>query len=171
MNKRYISLMLAAPSLLAIATTAAAQPATSPTPDNSAQAAAPSANVDTANPSEEIVVTARRRQESAQDVPLVVNAVTAESLQKLNIREFKDIASVVPGLSLSQSANGIGVQATLRGVAFDVNASGNNGTVEFYLNDAPLSGGILFQSMFDVGQIEVLRGPQGTLRGRASPSG
>ena len=66
MNKRYISLMLAAPSLLAIATTAAAQPATSPTPDNSAQAAAPSANVDTANPSEEIVVTARRRQESVR---------------------------------------------------------------------------------------------------------
>ena len=165
MNKRYIPLILAAPSLLAIATTAAAQPATPPAPAQNQAAAT------TGGGEEEIVVTARRRQESAQDVPLVVNAVTAESLQKLNIREFKDIASVVPGLSLSQSANGIGVQATLRGVAFDVNASGNNGTVEFYLNDSPLSGGILFQSMFDVGQIEVLRGPQGTLRGRASPSG
>lgn len=119
----------------------------------------------------EIVVSARRRDESAQEVPLVVNAVTAEAIEKLNIREFKDIQSLVPGLQLGVSQNGIGVQATLRGVAYDVNASGNNGTIEFYLNEAHLSAGILFQSMFDVGQIEVLRGPQGTLRGRASPSG
>jgi iron complex outermembrane receptor protein len=119
----------------------------------------------------EIVVSARRREESAQDVPLVVNAVTAESLKKLNIREFQDIQTLVPGLQLGVSQNGIGAQATLRGVAYDVNASGNNGTIEFYQNEAHLSAGILFQSMFDIGQIEVLRGPQGTLRGRASPSG
>lgn len=119
----------------------------------------------------EIVVSARRREESLQDVPLVVNAVQAETLDKLNIREFKDVAALVPGLQLGQSQNGIGAQVTLRGVAFDVNASGNNGTVEFYLNEAHLSAGQLFVSMYDVGQIEVLRGPQGMLRGRASPSG
>lgn len=118
-----------------------------------------------------IIVTARRKDEEIQDVPMVVQAVTAQELDKLNIREFQAVQSLVPGLSLAQSANGIGAQATLRGVAFDVNASGNNGTIEFYLNDAPLSSGMLFQSMFDIGQIEVLRGPQGTLRGRASPSG
>ena len=120
---------------------------------------------------DDIVVQARRRDESQQDVPLVVNAVTAASIEKLNLREFQDVQSLVPGLQLSSSANGIGTQASLRGVAYDVNASGNNGTIEFYLNDAPLASGFLFQSMFDVGQIEVLRGPQGTLRGRASPSG
>ena len=119
----------------------------------------------------DIIVQARRKDESVQDVPLVVQAVTAQELTKLNIRDFKDVQNLVPGLSLAQSANGIGTQSTLRGVAFDVNASGNNGTIEFYMNDAPLSSSILFQSMFDVGQIEVLRGPQGTLRGRASPSG
>lgn len=129
------------------------------------------ASSDTGLGTEEIVVSARRREESAQDVPLVVNAVTSEMLDKLNIREFKDVAALVPGLQLGVSQNGIGAQATLRGVAYDVNASGNNGTIEFYLNEAHLSAGLLFQSMFDVGQIEVLRGPQGTLRGRASPSG
>ncbi len=118
-----------------------------------------------------INVFARRRGEDIQEVPGVVQAVTAEELGKLNIREFQDVQTLVPGLSLAQSANGIGAQATLRGIAFDVNASGNNGTIEFYLNDAPISSGPLFQSMFDIGQIEVLRGPQGTLRGRASPSG
>ena len=81
---------------------------------------------------EAIVVTARRRDEAIQDVPMVLQAVTAEELSKLNIREFQDVQSLVPGLSLSQSANGIGVQASLRGVAFDVNASGNNGFIWCY---------------------------------------
>lgn len=119
----------------------------------------------------EIIVEARRRDESVQDVPLVVQAVTAQNLADLNIREFKDVQTLVPGLSLEQSSNGIGTQAAIRGIAYDVNASGNNGTIEFYMNDAHVSSGMLFQSMFDVQQIEVLRGPQGTLRGRASPSG
>jgi iron complex outermembrane recepter protein len=120
---------------------------------------------------EEIVVTARRKDESLQDVPTTINAVTGAEIEKLNIRKFEDIASVVPGLSLSSNANGIGGIATVRGVAYDVNASGNNGTIEFYMNDAPISAGNLFQTMYDVQQVELLRGPQGTLRGRASPSG
>jgi iron complex outermembrane recepter protein len=121
--------------------------------------------------SDDIIVTARRRDESAQDVPAVVQAVTAETLEKLNLRKFEDIQSVVPGLSLIPNSNGIGAVSTVRGVDFNVNASGNNGTVEFYYNDAPLSSNVLFQSLFDVAQIEVLRGPQGTLKGRSSPSG
>jgi len=121
--------------------------------------------------SNEIIVEARRKDESVQDVPLVVQAVTSQDLADLNIREFRDVQTLVPGLALSESANGIGAQASMRGVAFDVNASGNNGTIEFYLNDAHISPGILFMSMYDIAQIEVLRGPQGTLRGRASPSG
>ncbi|WP_205691897.1 TonB-dependent receptor [Caulobacter soli] len=119
----------------------------------------------------EIIVTARRRDESIQDVPQVVNAVTPAQLEKMNIREFTEVQSLVPGLTLSNNANGIGGNAQVRGVNFDVNASGNNPTVEFYLNDAPITAGVVLQQMYDVGQIEVLRGPQGTLRGRASPSG
>lgn len=121
--------------------------------------------------SNDIIVTARRRDESVQDVPLVVQAVTAQELAQLNIRDFKDIQSLVPGLNISTTQNGIQSATTLRGVNFDVTASGNNGTVEFYLDDSPISAGLLFTAMFDIGQIEVLRGPQGTLRGRASPSG
>jgi iron complex outermembrane recepter protein len=118
-----------------------------------------------------IIVNARRRDESAQDVPAVVNAVSSDVIEKLNLRKLQDLEAVVPGLSLVPNANGIGSVSTVRGVDFNVNVSGNNGTIEFYLNDAPLSSGPVFQSMFDVGQIEVLRGPQGTLKGRASPSG
>jgi iron complex outermembrane receptor protein len=118
-----------------------------------------------------IIVQARRRDEAIQDVPVVVQAVTAQQLTKLNIRNFEDVQSLVPGLSLARGPGGTATQSTLRGVAFDVNASGANGTVEFYLDDASVISNVLFQAMFDVGQIEVLRGPQGTLRGRASPSG
>ena len=136
-----------------------------------AAASGAQASVDPNDAGETIIVTARRRNEALQDVPLVVNAVSQEQVQKLNLRSLNDVQALVPGLSLSNQANGTGGNATLRGVNFDVNASGNNPTVEFYYNDAPISSGVLLQSLFDVGQIEVLRGPQGTLRGRASPSG
>ena len=153
------NLAFAGASMLALSTPAFAQ-------DSAAKD-----SEDNAYGSNDIIVEARRKDESAQDVPLVVNAVTSEAVAKLNLRDFKDIATVVPGLSMANNANGIGTTSSVRGVNYDVNASGNNGTIEYYLNDAPVSAAILFTQMFDIGQIEVLRGPQGTLRGRASPSG
>ncbi|MEW9856391.1 TonB-dependent receptor [Novosphingobium sp. M1R2S20] len=121
-------------------------------------------------PTNEIIVSARRRAESVQDVPQTVNVVTAEQVDKLNLRSFTDIQNVVPGLQL-QSSSAFSNQATVRGIAFAPEASGNNPSVEFYLNDAPISSAFLFQTTFDFGQLELQRGPQGTLRGRASPSG
>ncbi|GGC00880.1 hypothetical protein GCM10011494_19290 [Novosphingobium endophyticum] len=119
----------------------------------------------------EIIVQARRRDESLQDVPMVVNAVTADTINKLNIRSFSEIGSIVPGLQLTPNANGIGTSSSIRGVNHDVNVSAENGTIQYYRNDAPVPSSFVFQTMYDVGQIEVLRGPQGTLRGRATPSG
>jgi len=119
----------------------------------------------------DIIVQARRRDEDVQDVPAVIDTVTADQLSKLNIRDFKEVQTLVPGLQLTTESNGVGGSAKLRGVNFDVNASGFNSTVEFYMNDAPITAGMVLQQMFDIGQIEVQRGPQGTLRGRASPSG
>lgn len=119
---------------------------------------------------EEVVVTARRREESVQDVPQTINVVTSAQIEKLNIRNLNEIQSLVPGLTLSGGGS-FSTAATVRGVAFNVEASGNNPTVEFYLNDTPIASNFLFQSLFDLGQFELLRGPQGTLRGRASPSG
>lgn len=118
---------------------------------------------------EEVTVTARRAEESLQDVPLTVNAVSAEAIQENNIRDLEDITAIVAGLTLEEDS--IAPNASMRGVRFDTFASGNNPTVEFYLNDAPIVSLSAVQAAFDIGQIEVLRGPQGTLRGRASPSG
>lgn len=117
---------------------------------------------------DEIIVTARRRDESLQDIPLVVNAVSAETIQKLNLIQFEDIESTVPGLSLS--SEGVISRAALRGVTF-FPESRTSASVEFYMDEALVESNFLFKSLFDVEQIEVLRGPQGTLRGRSAPSG
>lgn len=119
---------------------------------------------------EEIVVTARRKDESLQDVPQTVNAVSADKFQELNILNFEDMQSVVPGVSLDSESNGYSTAASMRGVDFRVEAQ-SSASVEFYLNDAPVESNQIFTQMFDVGQVEVLRGPQGTLRGRSAPSG
>jgi iron complex outermembrane receptor protein len=123
-----------------------------------------------AEPIEEIVVTARRKDELLQDIPLSVNAVSGNATEKLNITRFEDINSVVPGLALQSVGDGFTFRASLRGVGYD-SISSLPANVEFYINDALVSPFSLFQSMYDVGQVEVLRGPQGTLRGRAAPSG
>ncbi|MFT4027117.1 MAG: TonB-dependent receptor [Novosphingobium sp.] len=151
--KKFTAVALATASLLPLAAPAYAQDTASEGYSNG----------------EEIVVQARRRDESVQDVPLSVQAVTGAELQKLEIRQFEDVTKVVPGLSLSK--DGSTASASLRGINFDARASGASTTIEFYRNDSIITAGALFQAVYDIGQVEVLRGPQGTLRGRASPSG
>jgi iron complex outermembrane receptor protein len=131
-----------------------------------AQQAQPAASAD----SGDIVVTARRKDERLQDVPKVVNVVSGSELDKLNIRQFQDVQSTVPGLTLQDNGTGYSQKTTLRGVSFDVTA-GADATVDFYMNDASIQQTYLFRTLYDIQQIEVLRGPQGTLRGRATPSG
>jgi iron complex outermembrane receptor protein len=155
--------MLAALAGVSIATLASAASAQTPGP---AATAAPAQEATLG----EIVVTARRRSESLQEVPQTVNAVTADTLSKLNIKQFQDIQNVVPGLSLSPSQIGPQKNASLRGVTFDVN-TGAVPTVAFYMNDAPVNLNFVYQSLFDIGQVEVLKGPQGTTRGVSAPSG
>ena len=158
------NLLLASASILAVSTPALAQNAG----ESTGQTAT---NDEVSGPDNTIIVQARRRDEAVQDVPAVIDTVTAEQIGKLNFRDFREVQNVVPGLELTTESNGVGGSAKLRGVNFDVNSSGFNATVQFYMNDAPITAGLVLQQMFDIGQIEVQRGPQGTLRGIASPSG
>jgi iron complex outermembrane receptor protein len=154
-------------SLFALAFAASAQ-AASATTAATAVPAAEAGNDETMLG--EVVVTARRRSESLQEVPITVNAVTSEQLQKLNLRQFSDIASVVPGLSLVTDPMAANSSASMRGVTFAV-ATGAEPTVALYMNDVPVQAAFLFHSLYDVGQVEVLKGPQGTTRGISAPSG
>ena len=164
MNRSNLKMLAVAASTIAIVTMSVAAQAAE---ERSAPSdSAPSSGLT----ADDIVVTARRREESLQDVPQTVNAVTGGTLEKLNLQRLEDIQAVVPGLTLSSGGNGTSFSATVRGASFSFESSAAP-TVEFYLNDALVLSTYVFQSFFDVGQIEVLRGPQGTLRGRASPSG
>ncbi|MDG5496194.1 TonB-dependent receptor [Niveispirillum sp. BGYR6] len=120
---------------------------------------------------DEIVVTATKRQERMQDVPQSINVVGGEQLQELSILTFQDIKQLTPGLNLSRNS-GDEQSVSLRGVKMpNGNSSNATNTVDVYFNEVPQSVFSSFSSLYDVGQIEVLRGPQGTLRGRTSPSG
>jgi iron complex outermembrane recepter protein len=118
---------------------------------------------------DEIVVTATRDSRSLQDVPMSVNAVTSEQLAKLNILDTKDISRLAPGLELTNTT-GRNNTTTLRGIGFDAD-QGTDPTVQIYFNEAPADAQTVFTAMYDIGQIEVLRGPQGLLRGLSSPGG
>jgi iron complex outermembrane receptor protein len=122
------------------------------------------------NTLEEIVITARRKSELLQDVPQTVTAVTSAELQKLNLQNLTDISGVVAGLQITQEPGGAQDTNTFRGVSFNP-ATGTQNTVAFYLNDVWVTNNFVNSSNFDVGQIEVLSGPQGTLRGEPAPSG
>ncbi|WP_162527229.1 TonB-dependent receptor [Sphingomonas solaris] len=116
---------------------------------------------------EDIVVTARRDAENAQRVPVSVQVVTGSNLQKLAITSVEEVSKLAPGLTLVNAGSSTSV--TLRGVTWQP-GSGTPAT-PIYFNDVPFDPGNTIVSLFDVGQIEVLRGPQGTTRGAPSISG
>ena len=114
---------------------------------------------------DEIVVTARRKEESLQDVPSAITAITANEIKKLNILQFADISEVAAGLQVNSG------NISMRGVTYTVVSATPAPTTATYLNDAPINPAELATGLFDIGQIEVLRGPQGTLHGISTPSG
>jgi iron complex outermembrane receptor protein len=116
-----------------------------------------------------VVVTASKRKENLQTVAASVDVVTGDTLAKLNVQKFEDVQKLSPGLILN-GADGRGQNISLRGVTFDPD-TGASPTVQVYWNEVPISTSSAFRSMFDIGQVEVLRGPQGTLRGQTSPAG
>lgn len=122
-----------------------------------------------------IVVTARRRDELLQDVPQTINAVSGDLLSSLRINNAGDLSNLVPGVSIVGAATGasgsFGASSAVRGIPTFLTSSATP-VVQFYFNEAPLgTGPDVTQALFDIGQIEILKGPQGTLRGRSAPGG
>ena len=118
---------------------------------------------------DEIVVTATRRKESIQSVPLSITAVTEVALERRAATQFFDYASSIPNLSFGYSGGDQSAGlASSREVAIRGIAGG--GTTAFYIDDTPVPISIDPKAV-DIAQIEVLRGPQGTLYGALSMGG
>ncbi len=117
---------------------------------------------------EEIVVTARRQDENLQDIPVSVKAISGEELSKMAMNNATDVAKLAPGLNL-YLPEPAAPTIVLRGVRWTPAAG--TPSVPIYLNEIPFDPAPLMQAMFDMGQVEVLRGPQGTSRGAPSISG
>jgi iron complex outermembrane receptor protein len=128
---------------------------------------APAAAVDEV---QEIIVTAQRRKERLQDVPIVVDAFAGDQLEEAGIKSTLDLAAVTPGLEFgTQAAYG---QPFLRGVGTVANGPGVESPVALYVDGiyyGAMIGSVL--TLNDIEQVEVLKGPQGTLFGRNATGG
>ncbi|MCZ6618766.1 MAG: TonB-dependent receptor, partial [Gammaproteobacteria bacterium] len=122
---------------------------------------------------EEVIVTARRREETAQAVPIPVSALSGDQLRERGITEIKNIEQIVPNLDFTNSGVNRGTaQVFLRGIGQVNWGPTQDPKVGIYVDGVYLGRpqGAVFD-LFDVNRVEVLRGPQGTLFGRNTTAG
>ena len=123
---------------------------------------------------EEVVVTAQKRTENLQDVPISIQALSTARLEELNVTNFDDYAKYLPSVSFQTAGPGF-EHTYIRGVVSggDGNHSGSLPSVGMYLDEQPVTtiDGNLDIHVYDIERVEVLNGPQGTLYGASSESG
>jgi iron complex outermembrane receptor protein len=118
---------------------------------------------------EEVIVTARRRDESLASVPIAITAIGAEQLVQRSIRTDADLQLSAPGLTIRQTQGNNSLTYSIRGQSADT-FSGSPSAVIAYLNEVPLTIGSA-SSFYDLESVQVLKGPQGTLFGRNTTGG
>lgn len=119
---------------------------------------------------EEVVVTAQRRSQSLTDVPMSVTALSAAALEKAGVSNTSDLQRVTPGLLMVSYSNNL--QPTIRGVTANGGNTGDNPSVAMYLDGIYQPQQVAaMMDLPDVEQIEVLKGPQGTLYGQNATGG
>ncbi|MDX3901436.1 MAG: TonB-dependent receptor [Sphingobium sp.] len=163
---RFVATSFAAISIASIA----------PAQENTIQPAplaepAPAATSGTAG--DEIVITARRRDESSLAVPVAVTAVGTAQIERQNITSLSDLAKVVPGLKVGEVSGGVGGTIVLRGVGTTAGSNPSfEQTVSTNIDGIQLSrGSALRLGQIDMRTIEILKGPQALFFGKNSPAG
>src|SRR5271154_4198110 len=135
--------------------------------DASASAAAETESLET------ITVTARKRDESLATVPVSITVFTGEALADYNIQSFTDYATKTPNVSFAYGGGPTGISdartVAIRGITGQ-NLFGTGGATGFYIDDTPVPGSV-DPRVLDIDNIEVLKGPQGTLFGESSLGG
>ena len=129
---------------------------------------------------EAVTVTAQKRTENLQKVPVSIQVLGEEKLRQQDVADFDDYAKLIPSLSYGTAGGGVFsgpgfVQVYMRGVSSggDGNHSGSQPSVGMYLDEQPITTvqGALDIHMYDIERVEALAGPQGTLYGASSQSG
>lgn len=144
MNRLMVS--VSAGALLALsATSVAAQRA----PDES-----------TATTVDEVIVTAQRREQAAQDVGIALSVLSGESLTQQGVTNVNQLQNATPNLEVEPAFGGGAAQFRMRGVGFQDYASNNSPTVGVYVNEVAYPVPVMTQGLiFDIDRVEVLRGP------------
>ena len=118
----------------------------------------------------EIIVTAQRRSERLVDVPISITALNGDALERAGIRSTEDLTTAVPGLNFA--TNGAFAQPTVRGIGSTVTSPGSDANVAIYVDGVYQPSQVAnFSDLVDLEQVEVLKGPQGTLFGRNATGG
>ncbi|HYE42859.1 MAG TPA: TonB-dependent receptor [Caulobacteraceae bacterium] len=123
---------------------------------------------------DEVIVTAQKRDENLQDVPISIQALGTEKLDQMGVSDFNDYVKLLPSVSYQTVAPGFS-SVYMRGVASggDGNHSGSLPSVGIYLDEQPITTiqGALDVNVYDMARVEALAGPQGTLYGASSQAG
>ncbi|WP_170150152.1 TonB-dependent receptor [Parahaliea mediterranea] len=118
-------------------------------------------------------MTAQKREQSAQDIPVSIFAITGEGMEARGILALEDLRDQTPGLELVSTSPGK-LSAAIRGVTSTDHGLDGTGVVGYYIDEVPISayaGSLPEVAMWDAQHVEVLRGPQGTLFGEGSMAG
>lgn len=165
--------LLAGAMLFAVATPAIAQQeAAGPTTPVPADAAAAPEQARAEGGLEDIVVTARRRAESVQDIPVAVQAISAEQIQARDLTSLEKIASATPQFTVARASNGAGAQLTMRGIGSSATSIGIEQSVAVVVDGVYYGQGrIINEGFFDLARVEVLKGPQSLFFGKNATAG
>jgi iron complex outermembrane receptor protein len=121
----------------------------------------------------ELVVTARKKNETLLEVPLAITAFSSAEIAKRNVQDLSDVASFTPSINVSSPGNASATSRTMQTVVIRgmVAATYQVNTTTVFINGAPLAASGLIDGLSDVAQIEVIKGPQSAYFGRATFAG
>lgn len=121
---------------------------------------------------EEIVVTARKREESVQDVPVTVTAITSAMVDRYDLTSLERIAASMPQLNIGRASNGSGAQITLRGIGSQSTSIGLEQSTAIIVDGVYYGQGrVINEAFFDLERVEILKGPQALYFGKNATAG
>lgn len=160
---------------MAVSASSAAFAQAAPTQPND-PAPSPTALAEQGTPAEtagtDIIVTAQKRAERVQDVPLAVQVLTGDALQAQGVRQFTDLTKAAPSLIIRPAEQPVNASISIRGIGTFAFSPSVEPSVAVQIDDVPVQFlARAFADLSDIERIEVLRGPQSTLYGRSASAG